>query len=107
MKIKLTPEQYNRWIWHREVYKIKEKYKFDSLSVEDLEEVFICVINGMTNKQLKYFYDINPFLATKMRNVVRETKLWQTYNRVFQKNNMLFSPNGIYGGNKFGRRKIN
>lgn len=106
-KLKLTPEEYNRWIWHRAVQEIKTNYKFESMSTEELEEIFICVIKGMSNRQLVYYFDVGPYVASKMRDAVRETKLWQIYNRVFHKNNMLFSENGILGRRvKFWMQKI-
>lgn len=52
-KLRLTSEEYNRWVWHREVDKIKTDYKFESMTNEELEEIFKCVINGMSNKQLR------------------------------------------------------
>lgn len=107
-KIELTPIEYNRWVWFRLVDKIKTDYKIESLTNEELEEIFIAVIKGLTNKQLRLYFGIECHVATKLRKAVRETKLWQTYNRVFRKNNMLFSEYGILGRRtKYGPRKIN
>jgi hypothetical protein len=107
-KLELTPIEYNRWVWFRLVDKIKTDYKIESLTNEELEEIFICVIKGLSNKQLRFYFGINSYVALKMRTAVRETKLWETYNRVFRKNNMLFSDYGILGRRRnYGCRKIN
>jgi hypothetical protein len=107
-KIELTPIEYNRWVWFRLVDKIKTDYKIESLTNEELEEIFICVIKGLSNRQLRFYFDIECYVASKLRKAVRETKLWETYNRVFRKNNMLFSDYGILGRRRnYGRRKIN
>ena len=108
IKLKLTQEEYNRWVWHREVDKIKTDYKIQSLCNEELEEIFKCVIEGWSNRQLTYYFDVGPFMATKLRDAVRQTKLWETYNRIFHKNITLFSENGFLSERvRFGRRKIN
>lgn len=107
-KIELTPIEYNRWIWFRQVDEIKTAYKLESMSNEELEENFIVVIKGFSNKQLRLYFGINSYVASKMRRAVRESKLWETYNRVFRKNNMLFSDYGILGRRaNYGCRKIN
>lgn len=107
-KLELTPEEYNRWVWHRQIDKIKTDYKIESLTNEELEEIFICVIKGLSNRQLRFYFGINSYVASKLRKAVRETKLWETYNRVFRKNNMLFSDYDILGRRaNYGCRKIN
>jgi hypothetical protein len=107
-KLELTPIEFARWAWFREVDEIKTAYKFESMSNEELEEIFICVIKGLSDKQLRFYFDINSYVASKMRMAVRDSKLWETYNRVFHKNNMLFSEYGILGRRgKYGLRKIN
>jgi hypothetical protein len=107
-KIKLTPIEFGRWVWFREVDEIKTAYKLESMSNEELEENFICIIKGLSDKQLRFYFDINSYVASKMRRAVRDTKLWETYNRVFHKNNMLFSEYGILGRRtEYGTRKIN
>jgi hypothetical protein len=107
-KIQLTPTEFGRWLWFRQVEEIKTAYKLESMNNEELEEIFICVIKGLSNKQLRFYFNINSYVASKMRRAVRDTKLWETYNRVFHKNNMLFSEYGILGRrDKYGYRKIN
>jgi hypothetical protein len=108
LKIELTPIEFGRWVWFRQVDEIKTRYKLETMTNEELEEIFICVIKGLSNKQLKSYFGINSYVASKMRRVVRCSKLWVTYNRVFHKNNMLFSEYGILGRRaEYGTRKIN
>lgn len=102
-KIEVSQEEFNRWAWHCLIFILHEQHNFIG-TVEDSEEYYIAVMKGLTNKQLKKYFDIDGHKATLIRRDIKENRLDRVYNKIFKKNNMLFSEYGVLGRiNRGGR----